>query len=149
MAWFDSMRGSTALSSRGLGRRPLTAVTRVRIPLGLHENPCFTRVFSLFKLVSSHKPLTDVRPTSRNRGCRRFVPIPVEEEVAVHRARVAMLGHDLDRNAGRREQRGIGFPQIVKAKARRVTWDVQGATLGRGHTGRARVPGEKLPRDRS
>jgi predicted nucleic acid-binding protein len=27
--------GATALSSRGLGRRPLTAVTRVRIPLGL------------------------------------------------------------------------------------------------------------------
>ena len=29
------MTGSVALSSRGLGRRPLTAVTRVRIPLGL------------------------------------------------------------------------------------------------------------------
>ena len=29
------MTGSMALSSRGLGRRPLTAVTRVRIPLGL------------------------------------------------------------------------------------------------------------------
>src|SRR5690242_11729280 len=28
--------GATALSSRGLGRRPLTAVTRVRIPLGLN-----------------------------------------------------------------------------------------------------------------
>ncbi len=27
--------GATALSSRGLGRRPLTAVTRVRLPLGL------------------------------------------------------------------------------------------------------------------
>jgi hypothetical protein len=35
--------GATALSSRGLGRRPLTAVTRVRIPLGLRvESPgCF------------------------------------------------------------------------------------------------------------
>ena len=34
-----------ARSSRGLGRRPLTAVTRVRIPLGLPKNPYFTRVF--------------------------------------------------------------------------------------------------------
>jgi hypothetical protein len=30
-------REPTALSSRGLGRCPLTAVTRVRIPLGLHR----------------------------------------------------------------------------------------------------------------
>ena len=30
------MTGSMALSSRGLGRRPLTAVTRVRLPLGLN-----------------------------------------------------------------------------------------------------------------
>ena len=36
-----------ALSSRGLGRRPLTAVTRVRIPLGLPRKPCFYGVFSL------------------------------------------------------------------------------------------------------
>ena len=35
------MPGSNAaLSSRGLGRRPLTAVTRVRIPLGLPKEPC-------------------------------------------------------------------------------------------------------------
>ena len=31
--------GATALSSSGLGRRPLTAVTRVRLPLGLNEFP--------------------------------------------------------------------------------------------------------------
>src|SRR6202035_2507839 len=36
-----SAREQSALSSRGLGRRPLTAVTRVRIPLGL---PVKTRV---------------------------------------------------------------------------------------------------------
>ena len=33
--------GATALSSRGLGRRPLTAVTRVRLPLGLIEKRLF------------------------------------------------------------------------------------------------------------
>jgi hypothetical protein len=35
--WFNSIPGSFAApSSRGLGCRPLTAVTRVRIPLGLN-----------------------------------------------------------------------------------------------------------------
>ncbi len=34
-----STREPAALSSRGLGRRPLTAVTRVRIPLGLPHKP--------------------------------------------------------------------------------------------------------------
>jgi hypothetical protein len=38
--------GATALSSRGLGRRPLTAVTRVRIPLGLPKEPCIHGGFS-------------------------------------------------------------------------------------------------------
>ena len=36
-----------ALSSRGLGRRPLTAVTRVRIPLGLKRKPHNDGFFSL------------------------------------------------------------------------------------------------------
>ena len=39
--------GATALSSRGLGRRPLTAVTRVRIPLGLYLKPHNHAVFEL------------------------------------------------------------------------------------------------------
>src|SRR5581483_7434511 len=39
------MTGATALSSRGLGRRPLTAVTRVRIPLGLPRKPRYGAVF--------------------------------------------------------------------------------------------------------
>ena len=37
--------GATALSSRGLGRRPLTAVTRVRIPLGLPLKTSLRRGF--------------------------------------------------------------------------------------------------------
>ncbi len=52
MAWFEPMRGSMALSSRGLGRRPLTAVTRVRIPLGLYfgvRTAVSRRGFSIFE----------------------------------------------------------------------------------------------------
>ena len=37
--------GARALSSRGLGRRPLTAVTRVRIPLGLPNLRLYLRAF--------------------------------------------------------------------------------------------------------
>ena len=43
----DKATQKTALSSRGLGRCPLTAVTRVRIPLGLPYKPCYGGVFSL------------------------------------------------------------------------------------------------------
>ena len=59
--WFESMPGSiTALSSRGLGRRPLTAVTRVRIPLGLpkKERPFAIRVFHF--LCATFKTLDDL-----------------------------------------------------------------------------------------
>ena len=46
---FEALPGSAAPSSSGLGRRPLTAVTRVRLPLGL---PSLVRICGLFFFVS-------------------------------------------------------------------------------------------------
>ena len=57
--------GAMALSSRGLGRRPLTAVTRVRLPLGLRQNSLFDGLFShsmrRFAHKLAHAPCTAAR----------------------------------------------------------------------------------------
>src|ERR1700733_8125091 len=63
------MTGSiTALSSRGLGRRPLTAVTRVRIPLGLNFKTSLRRGFFILSVAGrdiatnpKHKQISEPR----------------------------------------------------------------------------------------
>src|ERR1700681_167955 len=114
--------GATALSSRGLGRRPLTAVTRVRIPLGLIAKTLVLRGFFRCQRLARAVALTNLSQTlghefvERRRG--GFVAISVDDQVAVHRDRdgrmTEALGDDFDRDSGFREQRGVSVPEIVK-----------------------------------